>query len=119
TIAAAVALQRATASEERKAAMRNFTAGNIDAAALGIALVATGLTPTQAIAWSDLAVLQKAGGLHWIYGLQLTPAEATLLRERVAALTDQRKRLQISDAQYVSGLQALNIPPRYINALQA
>jgi hypothetical protein len=118
-IAQAAALQRATAAEERKAAMRNFTDGNIDAAALGLALVATGLTATQAVAWVDLATLQKAGGLHWIYGLQLPAAQATLLRERVAALTDQRKRLQITDAQYVSALQALNIPPNVINALQA
>jgi hypothetical protein len=118
-LAAAAALQRATAAEERKAAVRNFTTGNVDAPALGIALVATGLTVTQAAAWVDLAVLQKAGGLRWKYGLQLPAPEATLLQQRVTALTDQRKRQQISDAQYVSALQALNIPPNYVNALRA
>jgi len=119
TIAQAAALQRATAAEERKAAMRNFTDGNINEAALAIALVATGLTATQAAAWVDLAVLQKAGGLRWQYGLQLSPAQARLLAARVSALTDQRKRQQITDAQYVSALGSLNIPTEYINALQA
>jgi hypothetical protein len=118
-LAAAAALQRATAAEERKAAMENFKSGNFDQPALALALVATGLTATQAAAWVDLATLQKAGGLRWQYGLQLSAAQATLLRERVAALTDQRKRLQITDAQYVSALGSLNIPPDYINALQA
>lgn len=118
-LAAAAALARATAAEERKAAMKNFTTGNIDAAALAIALVATGLTATQAAAWVDLAVLQKSGNLRWKYGLQLSPSQATLLGQRVTALTDQRKRQLISDAQYVAGLQALGIPPNVINALQA
>jgi hypothetical protein len=118
-LAAAAALQRATAAEERKAAMANFKSGNTNQAGLALALVATGLTATQAAAWVDLATLQKAGGLRWQYGLQLSAAEATLLRERVAALTDQRKRQQITDAQYVSALGSLNIPPDYINALQA
>jgi len=37
----------------------------------------------------------------------------------VTALTDQRKKLLLTDAQYVSALQALGIPPKEINALQA
>jgi hypothetical protein len=118
-IAAAAALQRATAAEERKAAMKNFTTGNIDLPALAIALIATGLTAPQAAAWTDLAALQKAGSLRWLYGLQLPAAEATLLRQRVAALSDQRKRQQISDAVFVAALQSLKIPPDVINALQA
>jgi hypothetical protein len=118
-IAAAAVLERATATAERKAAMRNFTTGNIDPPALAIALIATGLTATQTAAWVDLAVLQKAGGLRWKYGVQLPAPAATLLGQQVTALTDQRKRLQISDAQYVAGLQALGIPPTYVNALQA
>jgi len=118
-LAAAAAVQRATAHVEQEAAKRNFTTGNVDAATLGIALIATGLTATQAAAWVDLAVLQKAGGLRWKYGLQLPAHEATLLQQRVTALTDQRRRQQISDAQYVSALQALNIPPNYVNALRA
>jgi hypothetical protein len=119
TIAAAAALERTTLNEERKAAMKNYNSGNIDAAALLAALLLTGLTATQAAAWVDLAVLQKAGGLQWLYGLQLDKPTAILLRERVSALTDQRKRLLITDAQYTAGLTAWGIPDKYINALKA
>ena len=100
-------------------ALKNYADGNIDAAALSAALIASGVIPTQAAALTDLAVLRKSGSLRWIFGLQLSPTAATLLRDRVGALTDQRKRLQITDALYVSQLQALGIPPKYVNALQA
>ena len=119
TIAAAAALARETATKERAAAVANFVDGNIDAAALLAALLLTGLTPTQAAAWVDLAILRKGGGLRWIYGLQLPASQAAVLRGRVAALTDQRKRLQITDADYVSQLTALGIGPRYVNWLDA
>jgi hypothetical protein len=117
--AAERALERATATEERRAAVKNFTNGNIDAAALLAALLLTGLTATQAAAWVDLASLQKAGGLRWIYGLQLPEAAAALLRARVAALSDQRKRNQITDLAFLSALQALGIPAHYINTIHA
>lgn len=118
-LAEELALERATVTEERRAAVKNFTSGNIDAAALLAALLLTGLNATQAAAWVDLAVLQKAGGLRWIYDLQLPEAAATLLRSRVTALSDQRKRLQITDPEFVSALQALGIPPHYVNAIRA
>ena len=119
TIADARALARATAAEERRAAVKGFTTGTIGEAALLAALVATGLTPVQAAAWTELAALTKGGNLRWIYGLQLAPAEATLLRERVAALTDQRKRLHITDPEYHDALAALKIPDNWINAMRA
>jgi hypothetical protein len=115
----AAALQRATAAAERKAAMLNYEEGNTNLPALVATLILTGLTPTQAAAWADLATLQKAGRLRWIFGLQLSPQAAVLLADRVKALTIQRKKEQISDAEFVAALQALNIPPNYINALQA
>ena len=118
-LAAELALERATASEERRAAVKNFTTGNIDAAALLAALLLTGLNATQAAAWVDLAQLQKAGGLRWIFGMQLPAPAATLLRSRVTALSDQRKRLQITDPELVASLQALGIPPHYVNVIRA
>jgi hypothetical protein len=54
-----------------------------------------------------------------LYGRQLSPGDATLLRQRVAALTDQRKRLQITDPQYHDQLAALGIADPWINALRA
>jgi len=119
TLAAEAALERATENKARAAAVKAFTTGTIDEAALSAALLATGLTAAQAAFWVTQAVLQKGGALRWLYGLQLSPSEATLLRERVSALTDQRKRLQITDAEFVAALQALGIHARYINALRA
>jgi hypothetical protein len=118
-LAAAAAVARKTAGEEQQAAIKNFMAGNIDAAALATALIATGLTATQAAAMTDLAVLRLAGSQRFVYGLQLPAPQAALLRQRVAALTDQRKRLQIDDPTYVAQLRALRIGDRYVNALQA
>jgi hypothetical protein len=118
-LAAAAALERATVAEERKAAMEGFKAGTIPLAGLSAALVLTGLTPAQAAAWTSLAALQQAGSLRWIYGLLKSPTEAALLRARVTALADQRKRLQIDDPAFVGALQAMGIPDRYINALRA
>jgi hypothetical protein len=118
-LAAAAALERATVNEERKASLQGFKSGVIDAAGLAAALVLTGLTPTQAAAWVALAELQQSGSLRWIYGLLKSPAESGLIRERVSALADQRKRLQIDDPTFVGALQAMAIPARVINALRA
>jgi hypothetical protein len=119
TLAAERALERATAAKARQAAIQNFDRGTIDAIGLAAALTATGLTAVQTAAWVDLAVLRKGGSLRWLYGLQLLPPEAIVLRERVTALTDQRKRNLIPDSQFVDALKTLKIPPREINALRA
>lgn len=119
TLADARALAKATAAQERRAAVRSFVAGQIDLAALAVALTATGLTPIQAAAWSEIAQLQKTGTPRWLYGLRLPSAEATLLRSRVTALLDQRKRQLLSDPEFHDGLASLGIPPEWINALRA
>jgi hypothetical protein len=118
-LAAAAAIERATVAAERKAAMEGFKSGALNASSLAAALSLTGLTPTQSAAWVALAGLQQSGALRWIYGLLRSPAEAGLLRARVSALADQRKRLQIDDPAFVGALQAMGIPDRYINALRA
>lgn len=118
-LAEAAAIERATVAEERKAAMAGFKSGALNASSLAAALVLTGLTPTQSAAWVSLAGLQQSGELRWIYGLLKSPTEAGLLRARVSALADQRKRLQIDDPTFTGGLQAMGIPDRYINALRA
>ena len=119
TIAAAVALQRATASKERQDAMKAFTTGTTDAAALSTALVATGLTVTQAAAWVGLAELQLLGSLRWTFGLQLPPAQAILLRQRVTALVNQLKAAQITPAQMTSALTNLGLPENEVNGIVA
>ena len=135
------ALVRATAAEERKAAMKAYAAGTFgptaaaaaapgataaviagaaaSAVALGAALLATGLTPTQVAAWTSLAALQSEGSLRWLYGLQLSPAQASQLRTRLSALTSQRKRQLIDSPTYVAQLKALGLSSEWVNALQA
>jgi hypothetical protein len=117
--AAEKALVKATTNEERKAALKNFATGNIDATGLAAALVLTGLTAVQAAAWVDLAVLQKGGNLRLTYGMQLAPNAAAILRARVNAIVDQRKKSLLTDAQFTSQLQALQIGQPWINALLA
>jgi hypothetical protein len=118
-LAAELALERTTAAEERKAAVKNFTSGNTDEAGLLAALLLSGLNATQAAAWTDLAALQKSGGLRWTYGLQLPPIPAALLRQRVAALVDQRKSGLIQDPGFAAALSALGIPSQFVNAIMA
>jgi hypothetical protein len=112
-------LQRQTITAERKAALQNFKSGNIDTLGYGAALLLTGLSPAQVTAWTDLAALQIIGSAVKVFGMTLTPAVATLTRERVTALTDQRKRQMITDTVYVDALKALGLPAVNINALRA
>lgn len=116
-LAAEATLERQTLAVERRTAMRNYASGIIDEWALAVALIATGLTAVQVAAWVDLAVLQKKGTIRFVYGLEKTPADAQLLRERVASLLDQRKKMLIDDAGFTAQLQALGIPADVQNAL--
>jgi hypothetical protein len=117
--AAERALERQTLAIERKTAMQNYKSGVIDAAGLAVALAATGLTPIQVAAWTDFAVLQAKGSVRYLYGIQVTPAQAQELRGRVAAIMDQRKKLLLDDQQFLAQLSALNIPDTYQNYLLA
>jgi hypothetical protein len=116
---AARALAKATAGAERQTAIKQFKAGNINAAALTAALLLTGLTPIQTAAMLSLAQIDITGLPRWIYGLHLPPAQASLLRQRVSDLLRQREILGITDAQFTTALQALKLPPKVINALRA
>lgn len=118
-LAAAAQAARQLQKAIDQTALKNYAAGSIDAAALTAALLASGIPATQAAAMTDLAVLRRNGSLRWVYGQQLLPQAATLLHQRVADLTDQRKRLQITDPQYVAALKALGVGDRWVNALQA
>lgn len=117
--AAERALTRATAAVERRAAIQSFKDGIGNVVTLAAALAATGLTVTQAVAWADLAALQKMGNVRWTYGMQLTPARATIVRQQVAALIDQRKRQLLTDDQFSAQLQQLGIQDPWLNALRA
>lgn len=112
-------LERQTTAAERKAALANFKSGTINAGEYAAALLATGLVPAQTAAWVDLATLQAGGNPVKLYGQVLAPADAQLLRQRVTALTDQRKKSLLTDSQFVDALTQLGIPATNINALRA
>lgn len=82
-------LEKQTISDLRKAALRNFRNGTIDAAGLAAALIATGLSTVQAAAWVDLAVLEQAGASSFLYGQLLSPSERKSLQTQVAAIGKQ------------------------------
>lgn len=119
TIRAAAQQAKQTAHFEQRAALQSFKDGVIDVAALTAALIATGLTPTQAAAWTAQANMLRLGSLRWQFGLQLQPSQATQLKARVTALVDQRKKQLITQTAFVDALKALNLPPHWINALDA
>jgi hypothetical protein len=118
-LAAERRLQAQTIAAARRAALENYKSGTIDIAGYTAALLATGMTAAQAAAFADLAMLQKQGNTRFLYGIQVQPQAAQLLRERVAALTDQRKKTLIDDAQFISALTQLGIPSDVQNALLA
>jgi hypothetical protein len=119
TIRAAAALARKTADVERRAAVKGITTGTIPAAAGAAALIATGLTPIQAAAWTGLAELAQIGNLRFVYGLPLNATDAALLRGRVTALVTQYEAALITEAALNTGLAALKIPQVWINAIRA
>jgi len=118
-LAAERRLQAQTIAAARRAALENYKSGTIDLAAYTAALIATNMTAAQAAAFADLAYLQKQGNTRFLYGLQIKPDAAQLLRERVAALTDQRKKSLIDDVQFLAALTQLGIPSDVQNALLA
>src|SRR5260370_41143417 len=110
---------RATAAQERRTALEGYRTGTLDPAGLSAALTLTGLSAAQVAAEVGYQILARSGVLRWIYGRQLPPQEAPLLRQQVADLTRQREIQMLTDAQYVAQMTSLSIPPRYIQSLRA
>lgn len=118
-LVAAARLENETKTEARRAAMRNYRSGQIPLAALTAALLATGLTPIQAAAWSDLAQAQQLGATRWQYGLEVSATDAALLKERVTALVSQREKQLITESALTAALKNLKIPDTVANAIRA
>lgn len=113
----AAALAKATAAVERKAALQSFKSGVLNLAAYTAALIATGLTGTQAAAFAEIAQLQQAGSLRTLYGLQLTPAAAAILKQQVTALEDQVKAGLLTPTAMYPFLVNLKIPANWQYAI--
>lgn len=116
---AAARLATATAAVERRTALQNFESGVLNLAGYVAALILTGLTPVQAAAWGDLAVLKQAGNLQWKYGLLLPRSQAAILGNQVTAIIDQLKTQLITSAAAATQLSNLKLPATYVNALIA
>lgn len=110
---------RETEMVERRAALANYASGIINEPLLVQALIAAGMTPIQAAAAADIAALRKQGALRWIYGLQLDPEAAQLLKQRVADLTVQVENQLITPLAFNTAIAALGIPDDPRNALVA
>jgi hypothetical protein len=106
-VAAAAALTRATTAEERRAAMKSFATGQINAVELAAALVATGLSLTQVAAW--VAFAQAA---QWTikYGVGMTKVQAQTLGAQVSAIKEQVYKTLITPAQGQQALINLGLP---------
>ena len=117
--AAERATQRQTIAAERRTALQSYRDGILPAPALAAALLLTDMTPVQAAAWTALADLQKSGNARWVYGLQLQPQQATILKQRVTALMDQAKKQLITPAALAQSLKDLGLPQVWINAQRA
>ena len=112
-------LERQTKSDLRKAALRQYKNGDIDAAALAIQLEATGLSTIQTVAWIDLAGLEQAGAARYLYGQLLDPTDYRLLTERVSAIETQYKKGLIPLISARQQLVDLKIDPHELAALLA
>lgn len=112
-------LERQTKSDLRKAALREYKNGAIDGTGLATALVATGLSPLQTVAWTDLASLEQVGASRFLYGKLLDPLDYKTLNDRVEAVGTQFKRGLIPLVGARQQLVDLGIEPHELAAILA
>lgn len=117
--AQAAALERQTENAARAAALQMFRDGTYDAAALGSALLATGLAPEQIPSWVSRAQAQQAGAARYLYGKLLAPPDYKVLSDRVNAIAEQLKKGLITLANARAQLNDLDLDPHELAALLA
>lgn len=100
-----------------QAAIAQFRAGQLDAAALEAALLAAGVDPTVAGFAVVVQEARQAGAKVLIYGLELSRPDALLLREKVAALKEQAIKKLSQPPAWLATLAALGIPDANAQAL--
>jgi hypothetical protein len=105
--------------EATRAAVAEFEVGTLDAAALTAALLLAGLDPVLAASVVAVEEAKRAGRLRVVYGQLLSPADAKLLTEKVAAIEQQTKDQLITLGQAAAQLTGLNIDAPEIEALIA
>jgi hypothetical protein len=102
-----------------KAAVAEFQRGMIDEAGLTTALSIIGLDPTLVASVVAVQDATRTGRLRLIFGQLLSPEDAKVLSDRVAAIEGQFKKQLITFDQATAQLAALNVDDFQRDALLA
>jgi len=102
-----------------RAAVAQFERGTISAEALTAALIALGLDPTLVASVLSVETAKQAGKLKFVYGQFLTPENAKVLSENVAAYEAQYKANLIDTPTVTNALAVLKVPTDQATALIA
>jgi hypothetical protein len=110
---------RQTQRNLTRSAIAEFRAGRINAAGLTAALAALGLTPSLITSIVTVEEAAQVGRMRHVFGQLLSPDDARLLQERVAAIEAQYKAGLINEAAAAGQLQTLGLDSSEINGLIA
>jgi hypothetical protein len=110
---------RQTQRNLTRAAIAEFQSGTIDGAALTAQLVLIGLPASLIASIVSVQEATRVGRARSVYGKLLSPADAKLLTERVAAIAQQYKDTLISAAVAEAQLKQLGVDAADITALIA
>ena len=102
-----------------KAAVSQYQDGAIDTAGLTATLLALGLDASLVASIVAVQTATRQGRLRLVYDQLLSPADAKLLTEKVAAIAQQTKDQLITLAQSAAQLAGLHIDQPVIEALVA
>lgn len=102
-----------------KTAVAEYQRGVIDTGALTAALLALGLDPTLVASIVAVQDATRTGRLRLVFGQLLSPEDAKILTERVAAIEQQFKRELLTLDQAKAQLAGLNVDTPEIDALVA
>jgi len=102
-----------------RAAVAEYQSGAIDAAALTAALLVLGLDASLVASIVAVQTATRQGRLRLVYGQLLSPGDAKLLTEKVAAIAQQTKDQLITLDQAQAQLAALNVDQAEAEALVA
>lgn len=114
---AAAAAARKLEAAAVKAAIAEYRAGNIDAAALTAALLAAGMDSVLAGYAVAVAAARQQGTQVLVYGVLMSRTAAELLREQVAAVSWQVKKALIDGPTAMAQLATLGVPLDHRQAL--
>lgn len=111
--------ERLRESDLTRAAVAEFQRGVLDDAGLAAALALIPLPPTRVASIVAVQDATRRGKQRWLFGQMLSPEDARLLEERVAAIGQQTKDQLITLDQARAQLDALKVDSLDAQALIA